>query len=104
MKNTIHQIIATCLLLCFFLTVKGQVEKLEFISEGKKLNTYFYEATGTESKPTLLWLHGNPVGPDAEPFIAWRASMSDEQWVDWNAANDEDWYKSVEQDFGLNAR
>ena len=46
----------------------------------------------------------HPVGPDAEPFIAWRASMSDEQWVDWNAANDEDWYRSVEQDFGLNAR
>jgi len=50
------------------------------------------------------WKLRHPVGPDAEPFIAWRASMSDEQWVDWNAANDEDWYKSVEQDFGLNAR
>jgi len=50
------------------------------------------------------WILRHPVGPDAEPFIAWRASMSDEQWVDWNAANDEDWYKSVEQDFGLDAR
>ncbi len=50
------------------------------------------------------WKLRHPVGPDAEPFIEWRASMSDEQWVDWNAANDEDWYKSVEQDFGLNAR
>jgi NAD(P)-dependent dehydrogenase (short-subunit alcohol dehydrogenase family) len=50
------------------------------------------------------WILRHPVGPDAEPFIAWRASMSDEQWVDWNATNDEDWYKSVEQDFGLNAR
>ena len=50
------------------------------------------------------WKLRHPVGPDAEPFIAWRAYMSDEQWVDWNAANDEDWYKSVEQDFGLNAR
>ena len=50
------------------------------------------------------WKLRHPVGPDAEPFIAWRASMSDEQWVDWNAANDEDWYRSVEQDFGLNAR
>ena len=50
------------------------------------------------------WKLRHPVGPDAEPFIAWRASMSDEQWVDWNAANDEEWYKSVEQDFGLNAR
>jgi NAD(P)-dependent dehydrogenase (short-subunit alcohol dehydrogenase family) len=50
------------------------------------------------------WKLRHPVGPDAEPFIQWRASMTDEQWVDWNAANDEDWYKSVEQDFGLNAR
>ncbi|WP_242082434.1 SDR family oxidoreductase [Aestuariivivens sediminis] len=50
------------------------------------------------------WKLRHPVGPDAEPFIAWRASMSDEQWVDWNAASDEEWYKSVEQDFGLNAR
>jgi NAD(P)-dependent dehydrogenase (short-subunit alcohol dehydrogenase family) len=50
------------------------------------------------------WILRHPVGPDAEPFIAWRASMSDEQWVDWNATNDEEWYKSVEQDFGLIAR
>ena len=50
------------------------------------------------------WKLRHPVGPDAEPFIEWRASMSDEQWVDWNAVNDEEWYKAVEQDFGLNAR
>jgi NAD(P)-dependent dehydrogenase (short-subunit alcohol dehydrogenase family) len=55
----------------------------------------------TESKS---WKLRHPVGPDAEPFIAWRASMTDEEWVDWNAASDDDWYKSVEQDFGLNAR
>lgn len=50
------------------------------------------------------WKLRHPVGPDSEPFIQWRASMSDEQWIDWNAASNEDWYKSVEQDFGLNAR
>jgi len=50
------------------------------------------------------WILRHPVGPDAEPFIAWRAAMTDEQWVDWNAASDDDWYKSVEQDFGLDAR
>jgi len=50
------------------------------------------------------WKLRHPVGPDAAPFIEWRASMTDEEWVDWNAANDEDWYASVEQDFGLNAR
>lgn len=50
------------------------------------------------------WQLRHPVGPDAAPFIDWRASMTDEEWVDWNAASDEDWYASVERDFGLNAR
>lgn len=50
------------------------------------------------------WKLRHPVGPDSAPFLAWRKSMTDEQWVDWNAANDEDWYKAVAQDFGLNAR
>lgn len=76
----------------------------------------FTAALKTPTSPTLVaekilevsennnWKLRHPVGPDAAPFIAWRASMSDEEWVDRNAANDEDWYKSVEQDFGLNAR
>ncbi len=46
----------------------------------------------------------HPVGPDAEPFLGWRASMTDEQWIDWAAADDASWYASVERDFGLNAR
>ncbi len=50
------------------------------------------------------WKLRHPVGPDAEPFIQWRKSMTDEQWVNWNAVNDEEWYNSVEQDFGLDAR
>ena len=46
----------------------------------------------------------NPVGPDAEPFLAWRASMSDEQWVDWAATDDDSWYAAVQRDFGIDAR
>lgn len=46
----------------------------------------------------------HPVGPDAEPFLAWRAAMTDEEWVAWGAAQDEEWYASVERDFGINAR
>jgi NAD(P)-dependent dehydrogenase (short-subunit alcohol dehydrogenase family) len=45
-----------------------------------------------------------PVGPDAAPFLAWRAAMTDEQWVDWGAADDASWYAAVERDFGLDAR
>ncbi len=46
----------------------------------------------------------NPVGPDAEPFLAWRASMTDEQWVNRAATDDESWYAAVQRDFGLDAR
>jgi NAD(P)-dependent dehydrogenase (short-subunit alcohol dehydrogenase family) len=50
------------------------------------------------------WQLRHPIGPDAEPFLHWRAAMTDEQWVDWGAADDAAWYQSVERDFGLNAR
>jgi len=50
------------------------------------------------------WQLRHPAGPDALPFLQWRASMTDEQWVDWNAATDEEWYNAVETSFGLNAR
>ncbi len=50
------------------------------------------------------WTLRHPVGPDAEPFLGWRESLNDEAWVDWHAANDEDWYNAVAHDFGLDAR
>ena len=50
------------------------------------------------------WKLRHPVGPDAQPFLDWRASMNDEQWVDWNAASDEEWYNAVQESFGLDAR
>jgi NAD(P)-dependent dehydrogenase (short-subunit alcohol dehydrogenase family) len=46
----------------------------------------------------------NPVGPGAEAFLGWRASMSDEDWVAWGALADEEWYDRVASDFGLDAR
>lgn len=46
----------------------------------------------------------HPVGSDAEGFLAWRASMTDEDWVEWGALPDEAWYDRVSKDFGLDAR
>ncbi len=46
----------------------------------------------------------HPVGPDAAPFIAWRQAMSDEEWVDWGALDDDTWYAAIQADFGLDAR
>jgi len=50
------------------------------------------------------WQLKHPVGPSAIPFLEWRASMTDEQWVDWNAQTNEEWYNAVETTFGMNVR
>ena len=50
------------------------------------------------------WQLRHPSGPDAAPFLNWRAAMNDEEWVNWNAQDDESWYEQVQRDFGLNAR
>jgi NAD(P)-dependent dehydrogenase (short-subunit alcohol dehydrogenase family) len=50
------------------------------------------------------WELRHPSGPDAAPFLAWRAGMSDEQWVNWSAQGDDAWYEQVQREFGLNAR
>jgi NAD(P)-dependent dehydrogenase (short-subunit alcohol dehydrogenase family) len=47
------------------------------------------------------WTLRHPCGPDAEPFLAWRASMTDEQWVDFNALDAAGFRERVKQDFGL---
>jgi NAD(P)-dependent dehydrogenase (short-subunit alcohol dehydrogenase family) len=44
----------------------------------------------------------HPVGPDAKPFLQYRAAMPDEQWVDfWSLESDQEWAAIVKRDFGL---
>jgi hypothetical protein len=50
------------------------------------------------------WKLRHPVGPDAERLLAWRAPMSDEQWVKWGAISDEQWVEYLRQNFHLNVR
>jgi NAD(P)-dependent dehydrogenase (short-subunit alcohol dehydrogenase family) len=50
------------------------------------------------------WTLRHPVGPDAVPFMQWRAQMTDEEWVELNGSDDETWYARVERDFGMNTR
>jgi NAD(P)-dependent dehydrogenase (short-subunit alcohol dehydrogenase family) len=47
------------------------------------------------------WKLRHPCGPDAEPFLGWRASMSDEQWIDLNSLDADDFRQRVKKDFGL---
>lgn len=50
------------------------------------------------------WQLRHLVGPDAAPFLQWRSQMSDEEWVDLYASDDETWYRRIERDFGLDTR
>ncbi len=84
--------------------------------QSKRFGGLFAASLKTPTKPTIvaekileiaentIWKLRHPVGPDALPFLEWRASMSDEEYVDWNAASDAEWYQAVEQTFGLDAR
>ncbi len=47
------------------------------------------------------WQLRHPVGPDAAGLLAWRNSMTDEQWVDSGAQTDEEWVAAVRGTFGL---
>ncbi len=50
------------------------------------------------------WILRHPVGPDAQPFLEGRASMTDEAWIDRSSISDEEWYSRIEHDFGVNMR
>ncbi len=50
------------------------------------------------------WQFRHPVGPDALPFLEWRSKMSDEEWIDLIAGDDDNWYRHIQRDFGLDSR
>lgn len=43
----------------------------------------------------------HPVGPDAQPILDWRRSMSDEQWIDHHSADDSTFAAGISRDLGL---
>jgi NAD(P)-dependent dehydrogenase (short-subunit alcohol dehydrogenase family) len=48
------------------------------------------------------WTLRHPVGPDAAGLLHWRASLTDEQWVEWGAMSDDEWVAYVRETLGLN--
>ena len=47
------------------------------------------------------WQLRYPVGPDAEPFLAWRASKTDEEIVRLGGVSDEEYKMIARREFGL---
>lgn len=50
------------------------------------------------------WQIRHIVGPDVEPFLEWRNSLTDEQWADFGTLDDAGWYESIEGAFGMDLR
>lgn len=47
------------------------------------------------------WTLRHPAGPDAAPFLGWRAAMTDESWIEFNSLDTEAYRERVRNDFGL---
>ncbi len=50
------------------------------------------------------WQLRYPVGPDAAPFLKWRASKTDEEMVNLGGASDDEYKILVKQEFGLDVK
>jgi len=48
-----------------------------------------------EIETSGTWQLRHAVGPDAEPLMAWRRGMTDEQWVELHSTDDEEFEKRM---------
>jgi NAD(P)-dependent dehydrogenase (short-subunit alcohol dehydrogenase family) len=80
----------------------------------RRLNAFFNASLKQPISPLLVadkiveivesktWKLRHPLGPDAEPFLAYRASMTDEQWVDLHSIeSDQEWAAVLKRDIVL---
>jgi NAD(P)-dependent dehydrogenase (short-subunit alcohol dehydrogenase family) len=78
---------------------------------------HFFAATLRSARPTNLiaerileivesgtWQFRHPVGPGAEATISSRRATADEDYVSLHSADDDTWYKVMEQNTGLSIR
>jgi len=82
-------------------------------AQGKNLAVMFQAALKHPAPPSIIaekikdiiesgtWKLRHPCGPDAEPFLGWRAGMTDEQWIDLNALDPAGFRDRIKIDFGL---
>ena len=94
----------------------GIAAKRDSICTVKRLAALFTTALKNPTPPSAVaekgleiavsgtWQLRHPAGPDAAPFFGWRQAMSDEEWVDWGALDDDAWYDRVKAGFGIDAR
>ncbi len=84
--------------------------------QGRRLSALFTEVLASSSGPALIaenireiiesgtWTLRHPTGPEAAPFLRWRAAMTDEAWVDYGAQSDDEWAAQIARDFGMKVK
>lgn len=72
--------------------------------------------SGTPRPPSLVaeairriiesetWKLRHPVGPGSVAAIELRKTMTDEEWVERGALDDDAWYERIEREFGMDVR
>lgn len=88
-------------------SIYPQVGRFSGLMRASLANPISPDASATAIRHVIesgTWQLRHMPGSNAAPFVDWRASMNDEQWVDWNALSDDAWYEAVQRDFGLDAR
>lgn len=85
-------------------------------AHGARIHKFFHNPEKPEAAPDLVGelirylVEGDdprlryPVGPDALPFIGWRHTLSDEDWVGLGGASDADYFGRVFVDTGSDLR
>ena len=81
--------------------------------QGRQLAALFQASLENPQPPSVVatvirnviesgtWKLRHTAGPDAEPFLAWRAAMTDEQWTDFNSLDAQGYRERIKSDFGL---
>jgi NAD(P)-dependent dehydrogenase (short-subunit alcohol dehydrogenase family) len=85
--------------------------------QGRRLHAFFNNPDKPQASPALVSemiryvIESEdprlrfPVGPDALPFLGWRASLSDEQWVHLNSIEDDaEYFQQVFRETGIDLR
>jgi len=80
----------------------------------RRMNTIFDAGRKLQTPPSIVtdkiveivqsktWKLRHPTGPDAEPFLQYRASISDEEWVNLHATeSDEEFATIIKRTFGM---
>jgi NAD(P)-dependent dehydrogenase (short-subunit alcohol dehydrogenase family) len=93
-----------------------QYDEKTLYPHGPRIHGFFKNPLRPEASPTLVaetiryLIEADdprlrfPVGPDALPFIGWRAAVSDEDWVGLGGLQPADYWQRVFVDTGIDLR